>query len=125
LSRLLIQGGWLVLVFSLLCLLAGYVALGSFIVKQVVWIATVLATAWLLCALIDDAAMGLLAAPPAADADGAAEPAPLLRNQAAVLLSAFGRLAVALLALVLIAAPFGQGPSELLQRADQLRDGIS
>jgi small-conductance mechanosensitive channel len=127
LARLLIQGGWLVLVFSLLCLLVGYVALGSFIVKQVVWIATMLATAWLLCALIDDAAMGLLAAAPAADAeaDAAHEPAPLLRNQAAVLLSALGRLAVMLVALVLIAAPFGQGPSELLQRADQLRDGIA
>ncbi len=117
--------GWVLLLVSLACLLVGYVALGSFVVKQVVWIVTVLATVYLLTAVIDDAFMALLASPHQADAEGGARADPLLRDQAAVVLSGVSRLAVLMVGLVLIAAPFGQGPLELFQRATQLKDGLA
>lgn len=113
--------GAVVLIGSAIGVLAGYVALASFVLKQVVWIGTVVATAYLLCLVIDDAFMALADRP-----DGApASLASAVRNQALVLLSGIGRVLVVLAALVLIASPFGQGPSELLQQADHLRDGIS
>ncbi|HEY9066653.1 MAG TPA: DUF3772 domain-containing protein, partial [Burkholderiaceae bacterium] len=55
---------WLVLTTAVVCLLIGYVAFGSFAVKQVVWGAVVLCTAYLLAALIDDALMAWLAGEP-------------------------------------------------------------
>jgi small-conductance mechanosensitive channel len=48
-----------------------------------------------------------------------------VRAQAAVLLSGVGRLLVVALALMLLLAPFGEGPSELFERADKLHEGIS
>jgi small-conductance mechanosensitive channel len=117
---------WLVLMATLVCLLLGYVAFGSFVVKQVTWAATVLTTAYLVNALIDDVLMVWLG-PPRGNAEGDARPhgTLLARQQAGVLLSALMRLAVLLFAVVLIAAPFGQGPLELFERADRVRDGIT
>ncbi|MES2186825.1 MAG: DUF3772 domain-containing protein [Pseudomonadota bacterium] len=116
---------WIVLVISLACLLLGYVALGSFLVKQVVWIALVAAGVYLFNALLDDAFTAWLS-PASSTAQALHDDATLrVRAQAGVLLSALSRLAVLLFALVLIAAPFGQGPLELVQRADQLRQGIA
>ncbi|KAG1440129.1 hypothetical protein G6F55_013573 [Rhizopus delemar] len=42
-----------------------------------------------------------------------------------VLLSGVGRVAVGLLAVILLLAPFGEGPADLLQRFDQLRKGLA
>ncbi|QHJ01351.1 DUF3772 domain-containing protein [Xylophilus rhododendri] len=113
-----------VLVFSLVCLLFGFVALGGFLVKQIVWSGTVAAVAYLLTALLDDiftAAFAPAGGTAALNDDGALR----VRAQAGVLLSAVSRLSVLLFAVVLVAAPFGQGPDELLQRAGQLRDGLA
>lgn len=116
---------WLVLALSLACLLLGYVAIGSFVVKQIAWIATVVASVYLVNALIDDVFVAWLGSP-RGDADLAGEDAGTrMRAQGAVLLSALGRLSVLLLALVLVLAPFGQGPLDLAQRAVQLRDGVA
>jgi potassium-dependent mechanosensitive channel len=123
---------WLTAVGSLLALLLGYVAFGSFMVQQMAWIAIVLGTAYLLAVLIDDGLTALLC-PAAADsgapdAAAASQPAPVffkVRRQAAVLLSGVGRLLVVLLTLLLLLAPFGEGPTELYQRADRLHQGIS
>lgn len=125
--------GWLAVVGSLLALLLGYVAFGSFLAQQMAWIAVVLGTAYLLVVLIDDGFIYLLCprtgAPAALDAAVAAgQPAATLfrvRQQAAVLLSGVGRLLVVLFTLMLLLAPFGEGPTELFQRADQLHQGIS
>lgn len=127
-ASVLSGAGWLLVMLSLVCVLAGYVALGSFIVKQVAWIATVLASAYLLGTLIDDAFMALLAAPASAaeaEHEEAGDPPGRLRAQAAVLLSGAARVFVALMALVLILAPFGQGPSELLTRAGTVSQGVA
>ena len=42
-----------------------------------------------------------------------------------MLLSGVGRVAVGLLTITLLLAPFGEGPTDLLQRFDQLRKGLA
>ncbi len=112
---------WVVLGLSFASLLAGYVAFGSFLVKQVLWSGVVLSTAYLLSTLIEDGFSTLLGS-----ASRDAEPGkPSTREQAAVLLSGVGRLCVGLLAIVLLLAPFGEGPMDLVQRFDQLRKGLA
>ncbi|MEF7612820.1 DUF3772 domain-containing protein [Aquincola sp. MAHUQ-54] len=117
---------WTVLVVSLLGVLVGYVALGAFMVRQVTWIAVLAMTAFIVNALIGDAFNAWLGGQGDAAGDGALPPpAARLRRQAAVLLSGALRLTVALVALVLILAPYGEGPSDLLRRTEQLSAGIS
>ncbi|MDB5867739.1 MAG: MscS Mechanosensitive ion channel [Polaromonas sp.] len=126
---------WIAVVLSLLALLLGYVAFGSFLVHQMAWIVVVLGSAYLLAVLVDDGFMTLLCpragATPgdaAAAAAAAGQPASTIfkvREQAAVLLSGVGRLLVVLLTLMLLLAPFGEGPAELFQRAGKLHQGIS
>jgi small-conductance mechanosensitive channel len=124
---------WVILSVSLLSLLTGYVAFGSFVVKQVAWTLIVLSSSYLLAVLIDDACTALGSAAQQADASAsgaapsgnAAPTPPRVRDQAAVLLSGIARLLLVLVALMLLAAPFGEGPAELLHRADQLHEGIS
>ena len=131
---------WLGVGGSLLALLLGYVALGSFVVHQIAWMAVVLGSAYLLAVLIDDGFTTLLG-PKTSHVDAAGDvlsPAQAalaadmpasrflkVRAQAAVLLSGMGRLLVVALTLMLLLAPFGEGPSELFERADKLHQGIS
>ena len=129
--------GWLAVAVSLLALLLGYVTFGSFVAQQMAWISVVLGTAYLLVVLIDDGFIALLCpvpvagasdAPDTAGAEAGKPPASALlkvRQQAAVVLSGVGRLLVVLLTLMLLLAPFGEGPTELYQRADKLQQGIS
>ena len=127
---------WLSTAGSLLALLLGYVALGSFVVHQIAWVAVVLGSAYLLAVLVDDGFTTLLAPAPLAEqgsagellssaADRPADAFVKIRAQAAVLLSGVGRLLVVVLTLMLLLAPFGEGPSELFERADKLQQGIS
>lgn len=117
---------WLVLCGAVICLLTGYVAFGSFAVKQVLWAAILLGSAYVLAALIDDACMAWLAPP-------ATAPTPSMlpslsaatRSQAAVLVSGLLRIALVLIALMLLLAPFGEGPAELLRRSGQWQTGWS
>lgn len=119
-TSLLLTATGTVLLISLASLLAGYVAFGSFLTKQVLWVVIVLASAYLLAVLIEDGFSTLLGTSHRDDSEG-----PSLRDQAAVLLSGVGRVAVALLAIILLLAPFGEGPMDLLQRFDQLRKGLA
>ena len=120
---------WLVLAGAVVCLLTGYVAFGSFAVKQVLWAATLLGSAYVLAALIDDACMAWLAPP--AHAANAPVPSALptlsaaTRSQAAVLVSGLLRIALALIVLMLLLAPFGEGPADLLRRSGQWQTGWS
>jgi potassium efflux system protein len=116
---------WLVLATAVVCLLAGYVAFGSFAIKQVVWASIVLGSAYLLAALADDVLMAWLASAPH-DTDPATEPtAAKTSAQVAVLVSGLLRLALLLIALMLLLAPFGEGPSDLLRRSGQWQQGIT
>ena len=116
----LVAATWAVLVTSVISLLAGYVAFGSFIAKQLLWTLAILCTAYLLSVLIEDGFSTLLA-PAQGDEDNARN---RLRAQAAVLLSGAGRVTVVLLAATLLLAPFGEGPSDLMHRMNQLHSGL-
>lgn len=126
---MLIVALWLLLVLSLAAILIGYVALGSFVVRQAVWITVLAGSAYLLCAVVDDAAAAWQARP-AADASpeaaaGPLDAAPGRRAQVAVLASGALRLLVVLVLLILLLAPFGEGPSELLGHTSRLGAGIT
>jgi len=119
---------WVILGFSLCCLLTGYVALGSFVVRQVAWTLIVLSSCYLLAVLIDDICTSIGSAAQAEDAVDGSVPAAAtskIRDQAAVLLSGAARLVLVLVAFMLLAAPFGETPIELMHRADRLHDGVS
>nr|WP_315242288.1 DUF3772 domain-containing protein [uncultured Albidiferax sp.] len=113
---------WLVLVCSVAALLMGYVALGSFMVRQLAWAAIVAGSTYLLMVLIDDICMGWLATN---NPDNMPAGAWRMRDQAAVLVSGVGRTLVALVALTSVLSPFGDGPPELLNRASQFSDGLA
>ncbi|EHK68175.1 DUF3772 domain-containing protein [Achromobacter arsenitoxydans] len=119
---LLLAAVWTVLIVSLASLLAGYVAFGSFLVKQVLWVLIVLASAYLASTLIEDGFSTLLGT---SHRDSSGGEGPSMRDQAAVLLSGLGRVAIALLAIILLLAPFGEAPMDLVQRFDQLRKGLA
>ncbi|HWH81192.1 MAG TPA: DUF3772 domain-containing protein, partial [Burkholderiaceae bacterium] len=113
---------WLVLAAAVVCLLAGYVAFGSFAIKQVVWAGIVLAATYLLCALVDDALMAWLGHHHQAETAGAAAPRPA---KFAVLASGVLRLSLVLFAMMLLLMPFGEGPADLLRRSGQWGEGLA
>ncbi|MFU1998951.1 DUF3772 domain-containing protein [Bordetella avium] len=112
---------WIVLPLSTLALLIGYIALGSFLVRQALWTLAVVASVYLLSALIDDACTTLLGG---THKDEATSPQKRLRGQAAVLLSGMLRLMLILSAIILLLAPFGEAPADLLHRLDLLYQGL-
>lgn len=125
---------WVALVVATLALLSGYMALGSFLVSQFVWGLIVLSAAYLVAVLVDDLFMTLLApttrsvselAKQAASEDKGASTAPRTREQIAVLLSGTSRILVGLVALILLMAPYGEGPLDLFHRTGILSEGLS
>ena len=118
---------WLVLAAAVVCLLAGYVAFGSFAIKQVVWAGIVLATTYLLCALVDDTLMAWLGGHhhEAASPAGPTAAAPRTPAKFAVLASGVLRLSLVLFAMMLLLMPFGEGPADLLQRSGQWGQGLA
>ncbi len=125
---------WLVLVGSGLALLTGFVSLAMFVLNQVVWALIVLGGASLLTLLVDDLFMTLLATSPdatgksAGQTDGAAEDTPRpprTREQTALLLSALCRVTIGFFALLLLLAPYGEGPMDLVRRSGSLQDGLA
>ncbi|WP_177200891.1 DUF3772 domain-containing protein [Roseateles sp. YR242] len=134
---LLRSTAWVVLGGALLALLIGFVALASFVVNQLVWALIVLSAAYLVAVLVDDVCMWLLKRgtraasesnpPDAHDAEELAEAstASRTRAQAAVLMSGTLRVLVGVFAVVLLLAPFGEGPVELFARAGRVQEGLS
>ena len=112
---------WLSLVASLLALLSGYSALGSFLVRQTLWSLVVLASAYLMAVLVDDGFSTLLRVAPGDESQALHA---RLRSQAAVLLSGLGRMMIILIAVVLLAEPFGEAPVDLMQRLGRLYEGL-
>ncbi len=117
---------WLAVMASIACLLIGYVALGSFIAKQLIWVVLVASSTYLITGLIDDACTSVLASAKRKNADESqAHPISRARSQATVLLSGVARLLVVLFALTLLLSPFGGEAAEWLRQIDHLRTGIS
>ena len=109
--------GWLLLVVVVASLLAGYMAWAAFLTKQIVWTLLVLGWTFLAWRTVHDGADFL-----------AGRREALLRasrrtgvgtrrlQQAIVLVSGAAMLGLACVALMLISAPYGLGPSDLLGR---------
>lgn len=116
---------WFVVTAGLLGIVIGYVALGSFLIRQLTWILVLLSLTWLLTTLIDDIFQAWQNARAERNADAEPQAHAGLRGQMLVLVSGALRLTVWLFAIVLVLAPFGEGPMELIRRMDQLRVGIS
>lgn len=114
--------GWVIVVGSALCVLLGYIALGSFAVQQAAWAVIVLCTAYLLASVVDDVLMADLFV---TRAKLKQQPVGAAQTSTAVLLSALARFTIALLALALMLAPFGAGAIDLLPYLHRLQDGIS
>ena len=117
---------WAAVIISIGSLLTGYVALGSFVAKQLVWAVLVLGSTYLLTGLIDDACTSLLAANKRSNGDSdSSDTFSRVRSQAMVLLSGAARLLLVLFAFMLLLSPFGGGPGDWLRQVDHLRDGIA
>ncbi|SAI67981.1 membrane protein [Bordetella ansorpii] len=117
---ILVNLAWLALIVSLGGILIGYAALGTFMIGQGLWALIVVSSAYLLSVLLEDGCTTLLAGRYVDEKT----PQSRLRQQAAVLLSGASRIAVLMVAAVLLASPFGEGPDELVHRLDLLHRGL-
>jgi len=111
---------WLALLASLGGILIGYAAFGNFTIGQGLWTLIVSASAYLISLLLEDGFTTLIAGRLQDDK----KTQPRLRLQAAVLLSGASRVAVLLVAAILLATPFGEGPTELISRLSVLQHGL-
>jgi small-conductance mechanosensitive channel len=110
---------WLALVAAVAAVTTGYVALASFIMRELIWIATVLACLFLLMRFVDDLSEALFAPRRGlsrliAAATGLSDAA---LEQIGVLLSGALRLGLIVIGWMAIAAPFGAGVRDILARA--------
>ncbi len=109
---------WLGLIAAAIAVVVGYLALASFIMRELVWIAVVLASLYLLIRVVDDLVPALLG--PGSRfgrairlAIGVSEPA---LAQLSILLAGFARVVLLLFGWTLIIAPFGAGASDIFGR---------
>jgi len=116
-------GAWLSLGAVLVAVLAGYLALATFLMRETIWIAAVLATAFLTVSFTDDFFPALLSDKSALGrmvrgAIGISESA---MEQIAVLASGACRLVLLALCLAAVLAPFGAGVGDVAGRLAQAR----
>lgn len=123
--NLLINLVGIALLVSQIALVLGYVALGAVIVQQLVWICLVLLSAYLLAVVIDDSCTVMLIAIKRQNGQEDDRAYPAIRSQLVVLASGLGRVLIALLALALLMAPFGGGPTEWLHNFSFLYSGVT
>ena len=115
---------WLGLIAAALAVVVGYLALANFITREIVWIAVVLASLFILIRIADDLFPALLR--PTSRLGRAVIVAvglsPAALEQTGILLSGLARVALLLIGWTLVVAPFGAGASNLFGRitADDL-----
>ncbi len=110
------------LAFSVFCLLIGYVALGAFVLKQMIWSTVVILTSYLLSVTISDAAAAALGRP--LDQPDRSTPSSA-SEQLVILGSGIGQVLVFLFAALLLVAPYGHSPTDIQQHLERLRGGLS
>jgi len=110
---------WLALVASLFAVVTGYIALASFIMRELIWIATVLASLFLLMRFVDDLSEALFAPrQPLSRLIGAATGlSDHALEQIGVLLSGVLRLCLLVFGWMAIMAPFGTSAGDAFARA--------
>ncbi len=115
---------WLGLIAAALAVVVGYLALANFITREIVWIAVVLTSLFILVRIADDLFPALLR--PASRLGRAVIVAvglsPAALEQTGILLSGLARVALLLIGWTLVVAPFGAGASDIFGRitADDL-----
>ncbi|MGO3743368.1 DUF3772 domain-containing protein [Kerstersia sp.] len=117
---------WIALLFSLASLLVGYVALATFILKQIIWSSVVLGTAFLLSITATDLSqLPILQGSGSSPKDSAdsREDTPL--RPWLVLLAGIIQMSIALCGLLLLFAPYGQGPLDIYEHLERLRGSLS
>lgn len=118
---------WLALLFSLACLLIGYVALASFILKQVIWSAVVLGTAYLLSMTATDLTRLFarrVTRSTAGQTEGTANTA-APRHPGLILVNGLAQVAIAVLTLMMLLAPYGQESLDVYQQLSNLRGSLA
>lgn len=123
-ASILLATSWLVLGAAAVCLLLGYLALASFIIKQFGWAVILLSTALLLARAITHVITALLE-PKGIDTHVVTSRVDSARLQAAVLLSALAQITIGFFALLFFLAPYGAGPAEFLEHASRAQEGLS
>ncbi|HZY19197.1 MAG TPA: DUF3772 domain-containing protein [Ramlibacter sp.] len=122
----LLAGAWSILGLAIAAMLAGYVALGSAATGQVVWTFILLCGGYVLNAVIKDAVIWSASRPPGREADDPqAGDMPARHAQIAVVAAGLLQVLLAGLLLVLVFAPYGEGPAELVGRAARWREGLT
>ncbi|WP_430390497.1 DUF3772 domain-containing protein [Dyella sp. 20L07] len=112
---------------TLLAVVTGYIALGFFAARQMLSAGFLIGVLYLFMHLVNDLCESLLS-PESRTGSRMQETfgiAPARLEQAATVLSGVGRAFLLLLAVPLVLAPYGAGPSELLNRGTQLFAGRS
>lgn len=112
---------------TLLGVLTGYIALAFFVARQMLSTGFLIAALYVLMHLINDLCESLLSpdSPTGARMQETFGIAPARLEQSATVLSGVGRVFLLLLALPLVLAPYGAGPSELVDRGTRLFAGRS
>lgn len=104
-------------VSSLVAWMFGYIALSNFIIQEVVWLGTVIFSAYLLLCFLDDVIEAILNSfNQEVDAQRITGRQLRTRGQFVLLLAGFLKIALVLIMLLLIFLPFGEDPSVWLQR---------
>lgn len=107
----------LVIIASLAAFLLGFIALSSLVAQEIIWLALVGSTAYLLVVLVADVFDGLVArVREERAADVLAAQQARTRCQLLVLASGVLRLTLILFAIALVLLPFGEDPSDWLHR---------
>jgi small-conductance mechanosensitive channel len=116
---------WLVLIVSVLATLTGYIALGSFLVKQTAWIVIVASSAYVLMRAADELMSALLHSPHDSHATGDSGTSASTRRQIAVLLTAAVHVIIVAFAAILLLAPYGAGPFDVVRYTHQIEQGLA
>ena len=120
--------GAVAVVLIAICVLAafGYVSLASFLASQLTWTGVVGAAAYLLFKFTDDLFIALLSSRSNAGQrlQKSLNVAPQTLDQAAIVLSAVGRVALFFYLVIALLAPLGTSPSELFQRSGKVGSSL-
>lgn len=107
----------LVILVSLAAFLLGFIALSSLVAQEIIWLALVGSTAYLLMVLVTDIFDSLVARVAGEQAANTLTGAQArARSQLLVLASGALRLVLAIFAIALVLLPFGENPGDWLQR---------
>jgi potassium-dependent mechanosensitive channel len=114
--------GWLAIGGSALCVIVGYVALGTFVVEQLAWGLIVVGTCYVVQRMVVESVSGLM---PVRAKDGPSQSTATPLARAAVVVSALASFAIWFIAVLLLLAPYGAGAVDLLPQLNRIRQGVS